>query len=263
MLPGFLLDGGVADFDPPQAPPYPGQHARSPFGPRRGCAQAPSSPGPQLPPVPPVVLPGAGDRRSGASPASGGVMDAAAVAAAAALPPPPPPPLPPPGGGAPKPPPSTAPAAAAREHDTWVAEGAAGAELAHATAGGAGDSHLAPKHAGAAWGLSLPADGSGRAGKDYGPGIPITRVSSWSAFGDESGGGRTVLTAGMVAAATAATAEAVAPGGGGGGKGGQAGGQEGPSTEVRSPAGVLVAGGLSALDGDPRAGSPATRRRPG
>eukprot|EP00903_Cladosiphon_okamuranus_P011336 g10685.t1 len=49
---------------------------------------------------------------------------------------------------------------------------------------------LAPARGGeATCGKTLPADGRGRVGRDYGPGIPITRVSSWSALGDDESGG--------------------------------------------------------------------------
>lgn len=34
----------------------------------------------------------------------------------------------------------------------------------------------------------MPVDGRGRVGRDYGPGIPVTRIASWSTFGDEGGG---------------------------------------------------------------------------
>lgn len=57
-------------------------------------------------------------------------------------------------------------------------------------------------------GLTLPVDDSGRAGRDYGPGIPITRVSSWSALGD---GGGAVVSAGSAVAA--AGADGRGPGG--------------------------------------------------
>ncbi|CBJ26205.1 Ankyrin [Ectocarpus siliculosus] len=65
----------------------------------------------------------------------------------------------PPGGVAPKPPPGSSFA------------GAAAAAAAAAAAG-----------------LPVPVDGRGRAGRDYGPGIPVTRIASWSTFGDEGGG---------------------------------------------------------------------------
>lgn len=40
----------------------------------------------------------------------------------------------------------------------------------------------------AAAGMPVPVDGRGRIGRDYGPGIPVTRIASWSTFGDEGGG---------------------------------------------------------------------------
>lgn len=47
---------------------------------------------------------------------------------------------------------------------------------------------LAAATTAAAAGLPVPVDGRGRIGRDYGPGIPVTRIASWSTFGDEGGG---------------------------------------------------------------------------
>lgn len=95
---------------------------------------------------------------------------------------------------------SVSSAAPERREDASSAEPSASPPTTTLTRDGGGDNGTVINHADestapaatrggrATCGLTLPADGSGRAGRDYGPGIPITRVSSWSALGDEGGG---------------------------------------------------------------------------
>ncbi|CAB1112566.1 unnamed protein product [Ectocarpus sp. CCAP 1310/34] len=83
----------------------------------------------------------------------------------------------PPGGVAPKPP-----------HGSAFPAEATGGELQVGAGSTPGTVRDHPALAApAAAGLPVPVDGRGRAGRDYGPGIPVTRVASWSTFGDEGG----------------------------------------------------------------------------
>ncbi|CAM9683014.1 unnamed protein product [Ectocarpus sp. 13 AM-2016] len=135
------------------------KHIASPSGLKRGCVEV-SSPRPRA-----------------STPASAATNGTSVVKAAA------------PGGGILRPPGGVAPKF---PHGSFFPAEATGGELQ----GGAGSTPetvrdhppLAAPAAAAAAGLPVPVDGRGRAGRDYGPGIPVTRIASWSTFGDEGGG---------------------------------------------------------------------------
>ncbi|CAN0511466.1 unnamed protein product, partial [Ectocarpus sp. 12 AP-2014] len=138
------------------------KHITSPSGLKRGCAEV-SSPRPR------------------ASTPSSLATDGTSVVKAAA-----------PGGGVLRPPGGVAPKL---PHGSSFPPEATGGELQ----GGAGSTPgtvrdhpplAAPAAAAAAAAAGLPVHvgGRGRAGRDYGPGIPVTRIASWSTFGDEGGG---------------------------------------------------------------------------